>query len=249
MILLFFHFLIFLQDDLSLILSTYDQKTNAIIMTFLLLTSFSCAQSESDLQKDLDLMGFNVTDISISKGASSISYEYPNDQTSGETINDWIKIAIAVIAYTPPEPQIITVVPEIGGVPVYEVKIDSKSVILYLDGQISLESLVDDMEYVELEEQQASIKEGVTERSSDKEFSLWLWLVGGGAVLFIVGIGGLVLLFVFWIFIKRRKRKEKKDNDAQYEDAKLQTQYKYCTQCGVEIPVDSQFCTECGAEN
>ena len=82
MILLFFHFLIFLQDDLPLILSTYDQKTNAIIIFAPDNRSDKYMQSIFMLTKDplgLDQRNISIFEIfktgGLGPGGESLSEE------------------------------------------------------------------------------------------------------------------------------------------------------------------------------
>ncbi|MFH1722008.1 MAG: zinc ribbon domain-containing protein [Candidatus Altiarchaeota archaeon] len=230
-------------------------KSFLILFIILILSINTLAQSESDIKKDLELMGFTITDISISQGAASISYEYLGDQSSGETVNDWVKIAIAVIAYTPTEPQIITIKPEVNGVPVYEAKLDSRTLVLYLDGQISLELLVDDIEYVEFGEQQASLGEEAPIKEDSS--SIWLWLIGGGAMLLLLGGGALILLILIFILLKRKGKKKEKEKAEQQEEVPQPVQQptipaevkkSFCTECGAQLSAETQFCTECGTK-
>ena len=82
MILLFFHFLIFFQEDIPLVLSTYDQSTNAIIIFAPDNRSNQYVQSISRLTKDplgLDQRNIVIFEIfetgGIGPGGESLSEE------------------------------------------------------------------------------------------------------------------------------------------------------------------------------
>ena len=85
MILLFIHFLIFFQDDLPVILSTYDQNTNAIIIFAPDNRSEQYIQSITMLTKDplgLDQRNILIFEIfetgGIGPGGESLSEEQVN---------------------------------------------------------------------------------------------------------------------------------------------------------------------------
>ena len=85
MILLFFHLLLFYQEDLPIIISTYDQNTNAIIIFASDNRSGQYMQSISKLTKDplgLDQRNILIFEIfetgGIGPGGESLSEEQVN---------------------------------------------------------------------------------------------------------------------------------------------------------------------------
>lgn len=93
MILLFFHFLIFFQDDIPLILSTYDQNTNAVIIFAPDNRSDQYLQSISRLTKDplgLDQRNILIFEIFETGGIGPSGESLSEEQVS--SIREHFKI-------------------------------------------------------------------------------------------------------------------------------------------------------------
>jgi len=105
------------------------------------------AEQAEQIETEIIEMGIDVRQVTISEGEVVISYVYPPSQHTDDAFYDWISIGTAVILYTESEYKDICIVPEIKGVPVYQVSIDSRDLALYLDGRIGPETLLLNMNY------------------------------------------------------------------------------------------------------
>jgi len=130
--------------------------TTALVIV-LFLIAYASANSAEQIKMDIESMGITVRDVVINEDGVTVSYVYPSRQNVGDTAYDWIKIGTAVILNTESKTQIIRIRPEIKEVPVYEAQMDSRDLVLFLDGRISPEILLLNIEYVYLPEQEGEV--------------------------------------------------------------------------------------------